>query len=75
MRHRLYINVNANGLMSISNVLYEELKRKNIPFYFKIQNNDFNEKGFKDSIVLYTSTEYLSDTIQALLSVEKNILI
>ena len=72
MRHRLYINVNANGLMSLSNALYEELKNKNIPFYFKIQNNDYNEKGFKDSIVLYTSTEYLDDTIQALLNIERN---
>ncbi len=72
MRHRLYINCKADNLMALSNAIYSELKGNNIPFYFKIPNNDYNEKGFKDSIVIYTSTEYLKATIESLLNIEKN---
>ena len=71
-RHRLYINSKASNLMALSNAIYDELKKRKIPFYFKIQSNENNEKGYKDSIVLYTSTPLLDDTIKAILQIEKN---
>ena len=51
--HRLYINSKASNLMALSNAIYDELKKRKIPFYFKIQGNENNGKGYKDSIVLY----------------------
>ncbi len=75
MRHRIYINSKAENLMAITKEIYEEMKQKGIPFYFKIQgkmNDEYlAEKGFKDSFVLYTSTPLLDDTIKTLLEVEK----
>ena len=71
-RHRLYINSKSSNLMALSNAIYDELKKRKIPFYFKIQGNENNEKGYKDSIVLYTSTPLLDDTIKAILQIEKN---
>ena len=75
MRHRIYINSKAENLMALTKEIYEELKQKGIPFYFKIQgkmNDEYlAEKGFKDSFVLYTSTPLLDDTIKTLLEVEK----
>lgn len=71
-RHRLYINSKASNLMALSNAIYDELKKRKIPFYFKIPNNENNEKGYKDSIVLYTTTPLLDDTIKAILKIEKN---
>lgn len=70
--HRLYINSKASNLMALSNAIYDELKKRKIPFYFKIQGNENNEKGYKDSIVLYTSTQLLDDTIKAIFEIEKN---
>ena len=75
MRHRIYINSKADNLMALTKEIYEELKQKGIPFYFKIQgemNDEYlAEKGYKDSFVLYTSTPLLDDTIKALLEVGK----
>ena len=75
MRHRIYINSKAENLMALTKEIYEELKQKGIPFYFKIQgkmNDEYlAEKGFKDSFVLYTSTPLLDETIKTLLEVEK----
>ena len=71
-RHRLYINSKSSNLMALSNAIYDELKKRKILFYFKIQGNENNEKGYKDSIVLYTSTPLLDDTIKAILQIEKN---
>ncbi len=70
--HRLYINSKASNLMALSNAIYDELKKRKIPFYFKIQGNENNGKGYKDSIVLYTSTQLLDDTIKAIFEIEKN---
>ena len=71
-RHRLYINSKASNLMALSHAIYDELKKRKIPFYFKIPDNENNEKGYKDSIVLYTTTPLLDDTIKAILEIEKN---
>lgn len=75
MRHRIYINSKADNLMALTKEIYEELKQKGIPFYFKIQgevNDEYlAEKGYKDSFVLYTSTPLLDDTIKTLLEVGK----
>ena len=71
-RHRLYINSKASNLMALSHAIYDELKKRKIPFYFKIQGNENNGKGYKDSIVLYTSTQLLDDTIKAIFEIEKN---
>lgn len=69
-RHRLYINSKASNLMALSHAIYDELKKRKIPFYFKIPDNENNEKGYKDSIVLYTTTPLLA--IKAILEIEKN---
>ncbi len=69
--HRIYINSKAKNLMALSNAIYKEFKNEGIPFYFKMPDNNSNEKGFKDSIVIYTSTELLSPTMNALLNIEK----
>lgn len=75
--HRLYINSKAQNIMILSNTIYDEFKNNNIPFYFKIQGRQedrkYFEEGYKDSIVIYTSTKYLKQTIQALLNIEKQI--
>lgn len=65
MTHRIYINSRADNLMAFVGAVYSQFKKDDVPFYFKIHTSDA-EKGPKDSFVLYTSSEHLSKTIDAL---------
>lgn len=65
--HRFYFGIPNDQKYRLANVLYDEFKNANIPFYFKI--NVFDEER-TDNIVLYTSNALLEETINVLRSVE-----
>ncbi len=64
-KHRFYIAARPDKMYDIAMFLYEEYKNKNIPFYFKLNNqtNDGKLASKKDNIVIYTSDKYLFDNL------------
>ena len=70
LNHRFYFGIDNSKLYDLSNVLYDELKEANIPFYFKIENN--KEAQRRDKIVLYTSSELLPKTLEVIEKVQTN---
>jgi len=68
--HKFYIN--SKDPMKFCNVLYDTYKKHNIPFYFKTPGKWDEGKGYKDSIVIYTSTELLEKNLEVLGDIEKN---
>lgn len=65
--HRFYIGIVNNNKYDFAYELYNEFKRVNIPFYFKTEI--FSEDR-PDKIVIYTSTNLLSKTMQVLENIE-----
>ena len=61
--HRLYINVPSNDRMAFANALYDEFKRNNTPFYFKVE---YFDEDRPDKVVIYTSTQLLEKTLVVL---------
>ena len=66
--HRLYISISNNDKMDFANELYNEFKRNNIPFYFKVDVYDENRP---DKVVIYTSTQLLEKTLIVLDNIAK----
>ena len=68
--HRFYINVKASAISDFVKVLISLYKGKNIPFYFKVNANC--QLGCKDSIVIYSSTDELENTLTILNIIQNN---
>ncbi len=67
--HRFYINVNSKVIPQLTEKLYDAFKEKNSPFYFKVSMDNF--KGFKDNIVIYSSTEEINNVLDVLKKIER----
>lgn len=67
--HRLYIGANGSSKYAFCHKLYEKLKAANIPFYFKVNDNDNVNR--RDNIVIYSSTEYLEETLKVVENILK----
>ena len=65
--HRFYIGITNNNKYDFAYELYNEFKRANIPFYFKM---DAFSEDRPDKIVIYTSTSLLSQTMAVLGNIE-----
>ena len=67
--HRFYINVNSKVIPEFTEKLYEAFKEKDCPFYFKVSMDNY--RGFKDNIVIYSSTEEINNVLDVLRVIEK----
>ena len=67
--HRFYIGVPCENLHEFSSILYDNFKKANIPFYFKI--NHWNQER-TDNLVIYTSTELLNQTMNIINNININ---
>lgn len=65
--HRFYIGITNNNKYDFAYELYNEFKRASIPFYFKM---DIFSEDRPDKIVIYTSTDLLSQTMGVLGNIE-----
>ena len=66
--HRFYIGVRNKDIYKFVKSLYDEFKSVNIPFYFKISRTANNRP---DNLVIYTSLEYLENTMLVLDNVSR----
>lgn len=67
--HRFYINTSPRVLPDFIKALLSEYEGKNIPYYFKV--NMDAQLGRRDSIVIYSSTDELQNTLLILNSIER----
>lgn len=71
-KHRFYLAMPADQISKFCSALYSKYRGKNVPFYFKI--NRFAEtKPSKDNIVIYTSNQYIDETLAVLNECAKEI--
>lgn len=62
--HRFYFGIPNDKAYDYVNVLYDKFKEDKVPFYFKCETFDLEQRV--DKIVLYTSSKYLSKTIDVI---------
>ncbi len=69
LNHRFYFSIPKNKIYEFAQILYNEFKKAQIPFYFKIESNEAYER--QDNLVLYTSTLYLEKTLDVINKVKE----
>jgi len=62
INHRLYVNIDNKNIYKLVEKVVEKCNEKELPFYFKFEDN-FNRK---DSFVLYTDTKNLTNYMECL---------
>lgn len=67
--HRFYFALPNSKLYEFADVLYDKLKKENIPFYFKTDMNDGVQRT--DNLVLYTSNKFLKQTMKVIDELQK----
>jgi hypothetical protein len=66
--HRFYLPVASNDKYDFASELYDEFKRVNIPFYFKVEES---MEDRPDKIVIYTSSQLIPKTLSVIDNVAK----
>lgn len=66
--HRLYIRIDSIGVYRLCKCFIEECEKQHIPYYFKF--DAFTNRD--DSIVVYSSTKYLSKYIEILNKIKED---
>ena len=68
-KHRLYLNIAGEDIYKMANLLIDEFDGKDMPFYFKF-DNDGGKRD--DTFVLYCSEEGLEKTYDILKKIKEN---
>jgi hypothetical protein len=67
VKHRLYLRMDTMGIYKIATLFAEECEKEKIPYYFKFTEGSSRD----DSVVIYSSTEYLNKYIEILNKIKK----
>ena len=62
INHRLYVNIDNENIYKLAEKVVEKCNEKELPFYFKFEDNS----NRKDSFVLYTDTKNLTNYMECL---------
>lgn len=72
IKHRFYIEPHSKDLYKCADEIMKQLKKDNVPFFFKTINYRPNKKYRKDAIVIYCDDENLLKTLKSLSRFKNN---
>lgn len=67
IEHRLYLNVDSVDIYELTSYMINKFEEKHMPYYFKFDKNGNRD----DSIVIYSSTENLTNYVEALKEIKE----